>query len=366
MAAAAASPPQPNGPVRWSRQWFAWHGRRLGCAAGELGLLSMHGAARHGTARPRVARRRRRGACASRPQLLHLRTTRLETAASGHGGAARAAGRRLAARRPPRRFSTESAPSCVQRHERPMTSSPPLPQRQASTPSTAAADSATGSGVSRQRAGASPAVAITDAVIPSPLILHAPAGGGGERRKGAAGGPLQTAMAAAATTGADAGSAAFAGTSSLRRHLGAQLLQHMAALLTLKAIAALDIVFDNMLQICNSPDSSISLPFDKTIFVMEDVDAASSVVQRRTPPPPTHPAAADSSSSSNPGEHTTLPAAAGPQRSNDGEASDDQDKGDDENEEGGGDCGTGQQAGSLASGGSCRRKSQPWQPKSPS
>ncbi|GLC44230.1 hypothetical protein PLESTM_001570900 [Pleodorina starrii] len=196
MAAAAASPPQPNGPVRWSRQWFAWHGRRLGCAAGELGLLSMHGAARHGTARvlpvaprPRVARRRRRGACASRPQLLHLRTTRLETAASGHGGAARAAGRRLAARRPPRRFSTESAPSCVQRHERPMTSSPPLPQRQASTPSTAAADSATGSGVSRQRAGASPAVAITDAVIPSCTPT--------------------------------------------------QLLQHMAALLTLKAIAAL-------------------------------------------------------------------------------------------------------------------------------
>ncbi|GLC53488.1 hypothetical protein PLESTB_000755100 [Pleodorina starrii] len=214
MAAAAASPPQPNGPVRWSRQWFAWHGRRLGCAAGELGLLSMHGAARHGTARPRVARRRRRGACASRPQLLHLRTTRLETAASGHGGAARAAGRRLAARRPPRRFSTESAPSCVQRHERPMTSSPPLPQRQASTPSTAAADSATGSGVSRQRAGASPAVAITDAVIPSPLILHAPAGGGGERRKGAAGGPLQSCTPT-------------------------QLLQHMAALLTLKAIAAL-------------------------------------------------------------------------------------------------------------------------------
>ncbi|GLC69785.1 hypothetical protein PLESTF_000880800 [Pleodorina starrii] len=124
-----------------------------------------------------------------------------------------------------------------------MTSSPPLPQRQASTPSTAAADSATSSGVSRQRACASPAVAITDAVIPSPLILHAPAGGGGERRKGAAGGPLQTAMAAAATTGADAGSAAFAGTSSLRRLLGAQvlhtqLLQHMAAPLALKAIAA--------------------------------------------------------------------------------------------------------------------------------
>ncbi|GLC44214.1 hypothetical protein PLESTB_000754100 [Pleodorina starrii] len=97
-----------------------------------------------------------------------------------------------------------------------MTSSPPLPQRQASTPSTAAADSATSSGVSRQRACASPAVAITDAVIPSPLILHAPAGGGGERRKGAAGGPLQ-----------------YCGLV-----LHTQLLQHMAAPLALKAIAA--------------------------------------------------------------------------------------------------------------------------------
>ncbi|GLC44229.1 hypothetical protein PLESTB_000755000 [Pleodorina starrii] len=166
----------------------------------------------------------------------------------------------------------------------------------------------------------------------------------------------------------------------------------------------MDIVFDNKLQICNSPDSSISLPFDKTIFVMEDVDAASSVVQRRTPPPPTPPAAADSSSR----DHTTPAAAAAvshshsqshPQSqlqaiaeqiaaaklaaaaaaavavrkatgtsrapssrdsrsgsgSKDGETSDDQDKGDDGNEEGGGDCGTGQQAGSLASGGSCRR-----------
>ncbi|GFR45482.1 hypothetical protein Agub_g6826, partial [Astrephomene gubernaculifera] len=66
----------------------------------------------------------------------------------------------------------------------------------------------------------------------------------------------------------------------------------------------MDIVFDNKLQIQNSPSSdsaSISLPFHKTIFVMEDVDAASSVVQRRTPPslapaaapssPPPHPAA---------------------------------------------------------------------------
>ncbi|EFJ51652.1 hypothetical protein VOLCADRAFT_116304 [Volvox carteri f. nagariensis] len=43
----------------------------------------------------------------------------------------------------------------------------------------------------------------------------------------------------------------------------------------------MDIVFDNKLQIQNSSDSAISLPFEKTIFVMEDVDAASSVVQRR-------------------------------------------------------------------------------------
>ncbi|KXZ51383.1 hypothetical protein GPECTOR_12g345 [Gonium pectorale] len=43
----------------------------------------------------------------------------------------------------------------------------------------------------------------------------------------------------------------------------------------------MDIVFDNKLQIQNSSDSAISLPFNKTIFVMEDVDAASSVVQRR-------------------------------------------------------------------------------------
>jgi hypothetical protein len=55
-----------------------------------------------------------------------------------------------------------------------------------------------------------------------------------------------------------------------------------------------DIVFDNKLHIQNSSDSSISLPFDKTIFVMEDVDAASSVVQRRSPAP--EPAAATSTS----------------------------------------------------------------------
>ncbi|KAG2490394.1 hypothetical protein HYH03_011194 [Edaphochlamys debaryana] len=45
----------------------------------------------------------------------------------------------------------------------------------------------------------------------------------------------------------------------------------------------MDIVFDSRLTIQNSTDSAISLPFNKTIFVMEDVDAASNVVQRRTP-----------------------------------------------------------------------------------
>eukprot|EP00198_Chlamydomonas_reinhardtii_P011333 XP_001700670.1 ubiquinol:cytochrome c oxidoreductase biogenesis factor [Chlamydomonas reinhardtii] len=43
----------------------------------------------------------------------------------------------------------------------------------------------------------------------------------------------------------------------------------------------MDIIFDNKLTIQNSSDSAVSLPFNKTIFVMEDVDAASSVVQRR-------------------------------------------------------------------------------------
>lgn len=45
----------------------------------------------------------------------------------------------------------------------------------------------------------------------------------------------------------------------------------------------MDIVFDNKVAIQNSSESSISLPYAKTIFVMEDVDAASNVVQRRTP-----------------------------------------------------------------------------------
>ncbi|KAG2490388.1 hypothetical protein HYH03_011189 [Edaphochlamys debaryana] len=45
----------------------------------------------------------------------------------------------------------------------------------------------------------------------------------------------------------------------------------------------MDIVFDSRLTIQNSTDTAISLPFNKTIFVMEDVDAASNVVQRRTP-----------------------------------------------------------------------------------
>ncbi|PNH06751.1 putative mitochondrial chaperone bcs1 [Tetrabaena socialis] len=43
----------------------------------------------------------------------------------------------------------------------------------------------------------------------------------------------------------------------------------------------MDIVFDNKLSIQNSKDTAVSLPFNKTIFVMEDVDAASSVVKRR-------------------------------------------------------------------------------------
>ncbi|KAG2423696.1 hypothetical protein HXX76_015086 [Chlamydomonas incerta] len=43
----------------------------------------------------------------------------------------------------------------------------------------------------------------------------------------------------------------------------------------------MDIIFDNKLTIQNSTDTAVSLPFNKTIFVMEDVDAASSVVQRR-------------------------------------------------------------------------------------
>ncbi|PNH06743.1 putative mitochondrial chaperone bcs1 [Tetrabaena socialis] len=43
----------------------------------------------------------------------------------------------------------------------------------------------------------------------------------------------------------------------------------------------MDIVFDNKLSIQNSTDTAVSLPFSKTIFVMEDVDAASSVVKRR-------------------------------------------------------------------------------------
>lgn len=34
----------------------------------------------------------------------------------------------------------------------------------------------------------------------------------------------------------------------------------------------MDIVFDNKVAIQNSSESSISLPYAKTIFVMEDVD----------------------------------------------------------------------------------------------
>ncbi len=37
----------------------------------------------------------------------------------------------------------------------------------------------------------------------------------------------------------------------------------------------MDIVFDSKLTVQNSSDSAVSLPFHKTIFVMEDVDAAS-------------------------------------------------------------------------------------------
>mmetsp|Transcript_3473 Transcript_3473/g.7584 ORF Transcript_3473/g.7584 Transcript_3473/m.7584 type:complete len:572 (+) Transcript_3473:248-1963(+) len=46
----------------------------------------------------------------------------------------------------------------------------------------------------------------------------------------------------------------------------------------------MDIMFDQRIQVENE-ESSISLPYNKTIFVMEDVDAASTVVHRRAPMP---------------------------------------------------------------------------------
>ena len=42
----------------------------------------------------------------------------------------------------------------------------------------------------------------------------------------------------------------------------------------------MDIVFDSKLTVQNSSDNAVSLPFHKTIFVMEDVDAASNGEQR--------------------------------------------------------------------------------------